>query len=473
MTKVEGVRRFMQMFSFYENGITQLNPCKNVHLCQLIKLTKENHKVEQIMEIRRLREADNQDYKIAKRDLSYVTPACSLRRRDLSAHYFYENFISFSGYIYLDFDKTNIYDVDGYKEYFINKYGDIIAFCAVSSSYGGLSVLVRVSADITHPSEYRQYWQHLVKNHFNDEKVDTKSSDLGRAMYVSYDPKPFTNYDSVVDLTSVQVTRYSDKRKNIHYPVISDGGYQDLSSDRKKKRLIQQEDSYVPTYDFSNVNLKTKIEVINKIVDIELREYNEIRLYQSIPDTEDHLKHKAYTRIIHIFYHLNPNGSVNDIRNILYYINSKQDSKMEERMLNGLIDMVSNEISKEGYVFQSDYRLIHFSDTCGLTQYQKNRISNEINGLMRKNKSIKKIQSAIMEIESSGKKVTKAEVGRVSGLCRTTVNSYFRMEEVDISEVERHFNEDEIKYPRFPDFNEESNVNKKKKILLKYQDNHI
>ena len=143
MTNVEGVRRFMQMFSFYENGITQLVPCKNVHLCQLIKLTKENHKVEQILEIRRLREADNQKYKIAKRYLSYVTPACSLRRRDLSAHYFYDNFISFSGYIYLDFDKTHTNDVDEYKEYFVKKYGDIIAFCAVSGKNGDTDPLKR------------------------------------------------------------------------------------------------------------------------------------------------------------------------------------------------------------------------------------------------------------------------------------------------------------------------------------------
>jgi len=60
---------------------------------------------------------------------------------------------------------------------------------------------------------------------------------------------------------------------------------------------------------------------------------------------------------------------------------------------------------------------------------------NKLNGIVRSNKSIEKIQNAKAILKSQGKKTTQKRVAEVSGLSIGTIKNHYKSDLVDIEDM--------------------------------------
>jgi hypothetical protein len=169
-------------FSYFENGIKDINPKIHIDFPQLIQKIKKNPKRSLIEEIRLLRSNGNDYYKVLKNTLPNISPFCVVKKRKLSGGEFDTNFVMFSQYVYIDIDKPGI----EYKNYIIERYGHLISMVSVSCSGGGVSILFKISNVITRDN-YQYIWNHIRFNILKDEIVDTNCKDIGRVMIISSD----------------------------------------------------------------------------------------------------------------------------------------------------------------------------------------------------------------------------------------------------------------------------------------------
>jgi hypothetical protein len=436
------------MFSFFKEGIEDTYPQEIIHLQTLVELTKNNPQRELIQGIRDLRECDDDAFKEKKKLLSNITPGCICRYRSLKDNHFHSNFLASSGYVYIDFDfKDGAANVIERKKLFLEKYGDIVAYCALSSSLGGFSVIIRVNIPIKTKEEYLSVWDYLTTNVFTLFSPDIKARDLGRAMFVSQDDDVYVNYNSILDLKSVQDSIYG----NLFILI------PDLNKYKSKRNKLHIYKSYINNNEDNNLVVSgltsdlryvTELVVNNPIVDIEEKEYNKVFFDRNIPDGK---KHEVYTSIINKLRYINPNCTIDDIIHYMLHLNSCQTSKMTNKRLMELIQFQWKETEKPDYIFLSGVRMIHFNPSCGLTSHQRTCISNEINAQLKKNETIRRIKDAKALILANGEKITKTNVSEISGVGRTSVHKYFNADEVDIKQLEYDMNHNPITYPPHPD----------------------
>jgi hypothetical protein len=436
------------MFSFFKEGIEDTYPKEIIHLQTLVELTKNNPQKDLIQSIRGLRECDDDTFKEKKKLLSNITPACIVKYRSLKDNHFHSNFLASSGYVYIDFDfKDGAENVIERKKLFLEKYEDKVAYCALSSSLGGFSVLVRVNIPIKTKEEYLSVWDYLTANVFTLFSPDIKARDLGRAMFLSQDEDVYVNYNSILDLKSVQDSIYG--MLCIRIP--------DLNKYKSKGNKLPINKSYTNNDEDNNFSISgftsdlryvSKIIVNNPIVDIEEKEYNKVFFDRNIPDGK---KHEVYTSIINKLRYINPNCTIDDIIHYMLHLNSCQTNKMTNKRLMELIQFQWKETEKPDYIFLSGVKMIHFNPSCGLTSHQRTCISNEINAQLKRNETIRRIKNAKAIILANGGKITKTNVAEISGVSRTSVYSYFDADEVDIKQLELRINNYPITYPPHPD----------------------
>ena len=136
---------FEVSYSYFENGIKDVNPKKNIDFPQLIKLIRNNPKQSLIEQIRMLRLNGDDYYKTLKDTLPNITPNCIVSKRSLKGNKIDINLKVFSQYIYFDIDEPRV----DYKNYIIEKYGHLISMVCTSSSAGGVSLLFKITNQIT------------------------------------------------------------------------------------------------------------------------------------------------------------------------------------------------------------------------------------------------------------------------------------------------------------------------------------
>jgi len=144
------------VFSYFKEGIKDVNPEKIIDLPTLIKIIKNNPERSLIEWIRTLRKQGIHEYKELKKKLPNITPNCIVGYRNLKDDNFDRNFTAPSGYIY--FDTDDIINVDEYKQYFIKKYGHLVSMVSKSSSCSGLSFLFKLTFNITTKEQFFQVW---------------------------------------------------------------------------------------------------------------------------------------------------------------------------------------------------------------------------------------------------------------------------------------------------------------------------
>lgn len=378
-----------------------------------------------------MRKNNNQEYKQYKKKLINITPNCLVKYRSFKTDEdFNRNFICSSGYIYFDIDSIN--DVESYKLYFIEKYGDIVSMVSKSSSCGGLNVLIKISNQITSKDQFFQVWDKIRLTILKDEKVDLICKDFGRSMFISFDPDVFVNYENEI---TVDVNLYNDNnsnnirlknKKSVKQPISYEGGINRLNYTF----------SDLPNYFqvISKIKIKTTINVINSIIDYNPIEYVDITFPNPI---KDGTKHSIYTVIIHKLIYLNPDIEIKYLFSYLNFINNHFASPpMEYRELNRLFNHVYNITQIEEYKFE--YKRIknfHFNPSIKMDKEIKKSIINDLNGKLKINCSIEKIQSARCQLELEGMKVTQKEVSKISGLSLRTVKTHYRKSPIDINEL--------------------------------------
>jgi hypothetical protein len=412
------------MFSIFKEGIKNVYPERQpIILSDLAKLIRNNPASETINQIRQLRKNEDQSYKELKRTLEYITPNCVVKKRSLKDDSEYStNFINFSGYIYFDFDVSNAIQ---FKQDFIQKYRHIISLVCISSSGGGISVLVKVNMELT-KENFQNAWEYIVCEVFKDELklVDTKTKDIGRAMFISSDPDVFINHDNELPIKPIDLLKY---RKT---ETIKKGTQQGISM-----RIFNYTSSctfsyqLLPYHEIRKVKLSTPINSNNPVVDFYPINFSELKFPDEVSDG---IKHKFYSSLIHVLVYLNPDLDPSYIYSFLFYTNKyKANPPMESRSLKRLFEYVYNQTQQDGYVYDNDrIKNFHLNKNTFLSREEKIKVMNKCNGMIRKNKSIKKILEAKAELKSQNQKITQNKVAEISGLGIQTVKKYYWTEDI-------------------------------------------
>lgn len=410
------------MFSIFKNGIKKIYSEKQpIILSDLAKLIRNNPAAETINQIRQMRENGNQTYKDLKRDLAYITPNCVLKKRSLKDDSeFNTNFINFSGYIYFDFDVPNAIE---FKRKFIQKYKHIVSLVCISSGGGGISVIVKVNMELT-KENFNSAWEFIATETFKYEPVDTKTKDIGRAMFISSDPDVFINYENEFEINPVDLQKY----KKI-----------DTTKKGTQQCISPHEINYTPTCTFpykllpydeiKMVNLSTHFYSKNMVIDYEPINFLELKFPKEISDG---VKNKFYSLCIHRLVYLNPDLDPSYIYSFLFYTNKyKANPPMEPRSLKRLFEYIYIQTQQEGYVFNNGkIKNFHLNRNVFLSKEEKTTIINRCNGKVRRNKSITKILDAKEELKSRNEKITQNKIAEITGLGIQTVKKYYWVENV-------------------------------------------
>ena len=421
------------MFSIYAGGIGKIYPQpKPVTIIELVQLIRSNPDSTKIDEIRQLRKNGDKNFKALKRTLTYITPNCVLKKRDLKDK---NNFQYSSGYVFLDYD--NMDDVPAFKNQFIQKFGHIVSMVCISSSAGGISVLVKVDLDLT-PNNFTSAWEHLVNDVFSEvsEFIDLGTKDIGRAMFVSYDPDVFSNFDNEINLEpSVLKNTYtkSFNEKGASQCITLESDLNTLSC-TFPFRLLEYTEVH------GQIITQTPVDVSNPLIDYNPVDFVGVRFPNKIKDGS---KHRVYTLLIHYLVHLNPQLKPDYIYSFIYYLNiSKAKPRMDKTELQNLFKLVYSKTQTVGYEFDSTkIKSFHINRDAGLDKTDKMMLMNKCNGINRRKKSIDRILNAKSELMSLNENVTQKRVAEISGVSLRTVKRYYHVvEPIDIINVTSDIN---------------------------------
>lgn len=398
-----------------------------------VRMVMDEKLVEVFNNIRRLRANGNNEYKKLKKNLPYITPSVILKKRKLETPFeVQENLIQFTGFFYFDIDKfPEDYTVYSYKDYIISRYGHIVSFVCLSSSLGGVSILIKVSNEVT-VNNFKNIWDEIKLSILKDEEVDENCQGMGRAMLLSYDKEVYVNYDNFITLDSI-----IDNKEKIGIDPIVCTVYNKVNS-----HLFNQCNKLDPTtfkykeYSIDEVlaNIKTKtiISITNPVV--EFREEEVIVPY--IPKViVDGKKHKTYYVLLHQWYYLNQDVPVDYLYSYLFYINNVfAKPRMEVKELSRFFTFVIGKIKETGKVnIKPQKRWVHWNqENKELTSQEKIRIAKILTGAYKRKNSIAKIHGAIQELEFKAKKVTIKAISDLTGLDPGTVCKRLKDEPVDM-----------------------------------------
>lgn len=426
------------MFSYFQKGITDIIPSKIIDLSSLVRIIKNNPKVADINSLIREKKAHTvidgkEHYKTLKAKLPYITPNCIVKRRDLRN--WTENFIDFSQYIYFDIDLINSCPFVA-KAKFLEKYRDDVSLVSLSASHGGISILFKVSNKMKTEHDFNNVRQKLFDKYFQNEKdLDQSVKDLGRAWFIPSDQDVYVNYEAEIDV--ILDSNYVNQGKS---SVIANNTL--IYTDNQLKTLYN--DYNKNTYKGSILSLKTlqkdykfesEVNVKNNIVDYNpVDNYLQIKYPKNIPDGH---KHRVYAGIISTFIKLNPNIEFDAVYSYIYHINNNNTIKMEQKELYSSTLFIYNINMDSKHIYSPSKirtKNVHFNKRSNLDKKIKNKIANDINGIHRRNQSIKKIKDAKENLLINGIKVTKSAVMRETGLANKTVIKHWNSDQINIEQ---------------------------------------
>jgi hypothetical protein len=407
------------MFSWFENGITNCIPTNSIELEALVSEIKNNDQKSLIDCIRYKRKQNNEEYKLLKKKLNYITPNCTVKYRSITKiEDFNRNFISSSGYVYFDID--NISNPITYKNELVKRIGHQVSLICISSSGQGLSILFKVNNHISTALQYEAIWDNIRKTILKHENIDPKTCDLGRAMYISYDSELFYNYENSIDV----ILEYNESFIK---------GINQCISNKKNNNTLIYTFSDLPKYNefIQKVKTSTCIDVVNPIVDYNPIEYVKCTFPKKIKDGS---KHKVFAILIHKLVYLNPDLDPKYIFAYIQFINNYHTTiPMVYRELQRYFSYVFRLTQEQGYIFNlNKIKKFHLNKQVHLLKETKNEIMNKLNGKYRRNESIEKIQAAKDYLIDNNLKVTQKEVARISGLSIATVKNHYRSAPEDI-----------------------------------------
>jgi hypothetical protein len=419
------------MFSLFEKANTY-EKIKDFTFNELIKIIKDHPQKDYIESIRKKRRNGDLSYKSDKRDLLSFTPNCSVHSaRKFSDGHFLKNFNAGSEYIYIDID--GVQDAFYYKKEFIKKYGDIVSLVAVSSSLGGLFILIKLNRLISSIEDFSIVWEHFNTNVFAG-KVDTNTKDFNRVNFITCDPDVYINYENEYDIKDIGLKEKCkiEKRTFTTNSIPST----EISSKRASKIEIRDV--------LSNLIFKTQID-FNKheIVKYQVVEdYIEVTQFGAISDGK---KRSTFTAIMIALKYLNPETEKEKyIHAYLKCINGtrctqEMDHKELDKLFHNTIDLVKNKNVKPPFKL----KIVHTNKSSRETSNERQKLGADLSRKVQINDTIDNIKLAIVELQGQGvKKITNAAICMITGLHRNTVsNRRKELEGYNINELIEQVNE--------------------------------
>jgi hypothetical protein len=413
------------MFNVFQNCYRK-ESFSSVTFNELVGIISDHPQKNEITYLRDLKKKNDLKFKKIKKEMMCISPNSNFTRRANQ-----KNFAG-TGYIYFDFDIPNPEDVEELKHKFITKFGNICSIICKSITYGGISVLVKIDKNIKTENEFKLVYNHILNNYFHQflRINDIKVRFINALFFIPFDADVYYNRDCILSINSIL------NKKSIKHSI-------ENTPPNNIDRLIPKTINY-KLYPQNEVNLKlvykTRYTTKNEIFDFNELEFTNVPYINQIKDGQ---KHKLYYTIIHILKFLNPEVEDDYIFSYLYYINKYYtDKPMNSRRLNEICDYAFSCINKNGYVFSNFYlKKFHFNAKNKLSKKEKMNIVNKVNGVIKKNKTIDKINNAKFELINLGQKITTKSLHMATGLSIATVKRYYRSIPVEINDFIEMMNE--------------------------------
>ena len=399
------------------NGIKDTNPLKTINIDQLVELIKNNPKKDIIKSIHSLKSIGDSYYKVLKEKLPHITPNSIVRAKKLSGNYFNENFISFSNYIYFDIDT----DIENYKEHIINTYGNQISLVCNSSSGGGISILVKVSNQLTQEN-FKLVWSHIRNTILQNEPIDEQCCNIARSWFIPYDEELYFNPFNSIEIDFKNIIPIKSKNANQYIKSLTSySGYTPFCTNFKLQDIKEV---------YKILKMQSTTTVTNEILDFNPVYVCKIFIPKIIPNTR---KHKTYKTIIHNLAYLNPGVDPIYIFSFIYFINMHYAApSMEyEKLLKFFQFVYGHIISTETIKPTLKLKRIHFNTTCEYNSDTKNTIANKLNGIYKRKVKIDQILDAKEELKSLKLPVTTKAVANLTGIKLRSVQLYYNCERID------------------------------------------
>jgi hypothetical protein len=374
---------------------------------EIVGIVKAGKQKDIIDTVRILRSNNDPAYKQAKMNLMVITPFGSFAERVK------EELIAFSGFIFLDIDSKDNPEIEDYeqtKREIFNEHRDKIFMICLSSSGKGLSIFIKIDRPFTDQEfcSVYSYIKGLIPGYVFDKGIGT-DGDIARAWFVSYDPDPLYNNNAYVtvplDIPHVIPIENKERRKHITL-----------------KRTLFNWDEIL-----ANNILRTKHVMVNPVIDVIPEEHIFIWWKKCITEGS----RKKTLRIIgYKFLRLNPQTGEEYIYALFHNLNEVHIRPK----------LTGKEIQKTALTVLETYTEDMFIPSITKTKHyapdklypkQKSKFSNELSGLLRKNKSILKIVAKCNELSDAGLKVNQSVVSRETGIRRGTVNKYWGLAPID------------------------------------------
>jgi hypothetical protein len=404
------------MIPVFEKGIKSTTPNRKIDFQELYQLILNGSHRGQIETIRHLKQKGDSHYKTLKESLPYITPHVDVEERNLSDEHFTKNFICFTGFLYFDLD--NVENILEEKQRIIDQYGNQVALVCISPSGAGLSIFVRVRNQMTRGT-FPFIWNKVRTTLLKEERVDPKATGIGRAMFISYDPDVFVNYESMVaiDMKDIEL----GNRPSSFIYTLSNSLNSDFSK-KKNKKKYKWYNIYNLDEILANIITKTIVPVSNPVVEFkEVEVLDEIRIMLQI---RDEYKHAFFYRIIHQLYYLNKDVELDYIYSYLFFINNnKTTERMRTKELVRFFNSVIDNINRTGeFHVQTRIKRVHFNpDNKEISGDEKRAIASVINGLFTRWETRKKIDSAIDLLNAQKIKATNRAVAKFIGMSVDTI----------------------------------------------------
>lgn len=420
------------IFSYFEGGILNTTPKKEITLNELILLIRDPNKSGYFDYLRKLKVEDEVNYKKEKKKLPYITPPSLLKKRKLTTSEDFEtNFIKFSGYVYFDLD--SIEEPEKIKKSFIENFPTTFSFICLSTSGKGLSFFIRIKNPISSKQDYKDVWVYLKEKFFSGYDMDKNVNDIGRSMFIGYDPNPYFNTENLVVIENIPKTVDPIKIKS---PQIQ----------RDNTNLQDDVFRFIPIEKvFEELKFDNTPEISRVIVDVFPLDHVHGSRYFGVKDGK---KTITYVNLIHRLCFLNPSVDPSYIFNYIRFVNDRNTfyPKMDYQRMKRLFSYTYKSIIDDpDYVFKgSKTKRINFQKGFPFSRGQKVKISGVLNGILKKNRSIQTIIETKLQLTEMGEKITQKKIEEVSGLSLGTIKRYYRITKTeDLNWWIEYFNSEE------------------------------
>ena len=178
-----------EVFSFYNGGISQPVPSRDMMLPEFIGLVKSDTYKDLIIELRTLKTKEEKDAYKKGPGFDYATIVGTFSYRKI------EKLMVMSGLSATDIDDLKD-EADAKKHKERLKANPYILAMFISASGKGLKIIFRVPPD---KDKYETYFVSFTKSlGFSSVNMDLGTKDLSRATFISYDPDAYYNEQALV-----------------------------------------------------------------------------------------------------------------------------------------------------------------------------------------------------------------------------------------------------------------------------------